>query len=214
MADEQEPSGGPTKPHWLHQARVEAKQKERLRYFSMAAAVLAGATSVIAVFVLDRTKSDDAANAAAIQLIVSVQAEKIRAEQAVEFDRKYKELLDAVTATTAGGGGGSDAPLLELRMNQLKAEVEGFNQRMTVLQTIETAVTDNPERAMSIPIMRRDLDALAKDVAEAAAASQRQTDRLVTVGMWFFGLIATVALGLFTSTLASSRKSSAPGKDA
>lgn len=63
-------------------------------------------------------------------------------------------------------------------------------------QTIETAIVENPQRAMSLPILRRDIDALGSDLRGDLAATRKEIDRMYDWSKWFVGLMATMALSV------------------
>ena len=64
------------------------------------------------------------------------------------------------------------------------------------ISTIETAIVDSPERAMSIPILRRDLDSLRTDVRSDLVGTKQEIDRVYDLSKWFIGLMATMAIGI------------------
>lgn len=65
---------------------------------------------------------------------------------------------------------------------------------------------------MSIPILRRDIDALADDIANAVTTGQAQIDRLYDMSKWFLGLIATIAVGLLGTGIAGLRRDKKQGE--
>ena len=82
----------------------------------------------------------------------------------------------------------------------------GVEQQMSTLQTtidiIETAVVDNPERAMSIPVLRKDLEALSSEVHGDIGGLGKEIERLYTFGQWFIGAaMIPIALAVFTMTV-------------
>ena len=79
------------------------------------------------------------------------------------------------------------------------------------IQGIETAILDNPTKAISIPLLRQELDT-AKLTAQKEADSQtKQIDRIYDQNKWFIGLMFTMAVGLIglaVSNFLQARKAS------
>jgi hypothetical protein len=84
---------------------------------------------------------------------------------------------------------------------QLSAQLTGLQDKVAILEknysVIETAVEDNPERAMSIPLIRKDLDNLRNDLQSGQVAAQQEIDRVYDQSKWVIGGIFICVLGLF-----------------
>ncbi len=79
------------------------------------------------------------------------------------------------------------------------------------ISAIEEGVSSNPEKALSIPLLRKDVTILEKSTANDFSALRREVDRVYDQGKWFIGLMVTMLLtiiGLAVSTLVSTRKGS------
>lgn len=64
------------------------------------------------------------------------------------------------------------------------------------LKSIESAILESPERALSIPLLRKDIAESAKRVEEYRIASRFETDRLYEQQKWMLGGIGTVLLAV------------------
>ena len=73
---------------------------------------------------------------------------------------------------------------------------EKINSVTSKMEIIETAIVENPERAMSLPILRRDMDALSSDLRGDLAALRTEVDRVYDLNKWFIGLMATMSVGV------------------
>ena len=117
----------------------------------------------------------------------------------IELEAKINALIQDVSDFQPTIGNISELPeeaALYLKIENIQNEVKSIRNQLQIIETIETAVTSNPERAMSIPILRRDIDGLKDSVAEDLAATRNEIDRLYGLSQWFIGLMATMALGV------------------
>ena len=109
---------------------------------------------------------------------------------------------------------------LEQRLAAITQLPEGYKPEMqavemeqriialeTSLSVIEKAVVDNPERAMSIPMLRRDIDSLAEISALTAAQSRDDIGRIYDQNKWFIGLMATIAIAVIGLAVGNLRRS-------
>jgi len=90
----------------------------------------------------------------------------------------------------------------------LDQTIKRLEKRLLVL---EESVSLNPEKALSIPLLRKDVLILEKSVSNDVSMLKREVDRVYDQGKWFIGLMVTMLLtiiGLAVSTLVSTRKGS------
>ncbi len=85
-----------------------------------------------------------------------------------------------------------------LKFEKIDNQMSSIREDLEILTTIETAITANPERAMSIPILRRDVDAYKQNATEDLAATRQEIDRLYGLSQWFMGLMGTMAIGMIS----------------
>lgn len=89
-----------------------------------------------------------------------------------DFEKTKAELLESLKQTMDKSGeryyGGADTAVLSSEVAQLNSRV----------QLIERSISDNPERALSIPLLRRDLDELTRKVEEYRVSAKVDSDRL------------------------------------
>jgi hypothetical protein len=77
------------------------------------------------------------------------------------------------------------------------------------LKTLEDGLGDNPGKALSTPLLRKDIEALQKSSRDSFAVTQKEIERIYDQNKWFIGLIATMAvgvLGLAVGNLAQGKK--------
>ena len=75
----------------------------------------------------------------------------------------------------------------------LKSTIDDASAR---LERMEKAIMADPEKALSIPLLRAELAAMASTYQRDLQAYGGQIDRIYDQNKWFIGLIGTMALGL------------------
>lgn len=82
---------------------------------------------------------------------------------------------------------------VSVEQQRLASSLEATDQR---LKKLESAILESPERALSIPLLRKDIDESAKRVEEYRASSRADFDRLYEQQKWILGGIGTVLLAI------------------
>lgn len=80
----------------------------------------------------------------------------------------------------------------------LKTKINIIDER---LGAIERAIMDSPERSLSIPLIRKDLDQNEKRINQTHGILKAEIDRLYEYGRWILGGIGTILIGVITSAL-------------
>ncbi|WP_372363847.1 hypothetical protein ACCQ07_05260 [Xanthomonas sp. NCPPB 3583] len=86
----------------------------------------------------------------------------------------------------------------------IKNSQTDLNERM---QKLESTILENPEKALAIPLLRRDLDAARASNELQRMVFREEIDRLYGLLKWISGLLGTVLLGVVgwaTNTLIQS----------
>ena len=65
------------------------------------------------------------------------------------------------------------------------------------MRSLRELLFDNPEATVTIPLMKKDIDALAKE----NEALRSELDRQSTFTRWFLGILITMSIGLFGLTI-------------
>jgi len=92
----------------------------------------------------------------------------------------------------------------------VRADLTALDKR---IQGIETAILDNPSKAISIPLLRQELETVKVDAQKEADSQTKQIDRIYDQNKWFIGLMFTMAIGLIglaVSNFIQARKASEP----
>jgi hypothetical protein len=76
---------------------------------------------------------------------------------------------------------------------KIAADVASLNNRMN---SLSTAILASPERALAIPLLRRDIDGISKRMEELRVQGKSEMDRLYDQQKWILGGIGTVLLAV------------------
>ncbi|PYJ49230.1 MAG: hypothetical protein DME85_00445 [Verrucomicrobia bacterium] len=75
----------------------------------------------------------------------------------------------------------------------MKADFVALDKR---LKAIEEAVVDSPGKALSVPLLRQELETFKVDTQKGIDSQTKQIDRIYDQNKWFIGLMFTMAIGL------------------
>lgn len=174
----------------------ETKAKRLWAWLSITVATLGIVVSIFAALLGDiSTRKPNAI----IEEIVNQKIAELQSRVMVQEQQTTKTIADLKAAMTKTDG---------VSQAVLGEAVKRLEKRMTVL---EEGVSSNPEKALSIPLLRKDVTILERSVANDVSALRREVDRVYDQGKWFIGLMVTMLLtiiGLAVSTLVSTRKGS------
>ena len=97
-----------------------------------------------------------------------------------------------------------------LEYELLKERVESINERLTL---IEKAISENPEKALSIPMLRKDQENMSKSIETGRVAIKVEMDRLYEQQKWMLGGIGAVLLTVIGAALSALSKTYLKGQD-
>lgn len=112
------------------------------------------------------------------------------------YDQKLRGEVKDIVTTTFTNMALPEGLEKDLQLVQLETKVDELFSRMQIIDVIETAIQESPERAMSIPMLRRDLTALQGDLRDGNLATRAEIDRIYDLGKWLLGLFGTMAIGI------------------
>ncbi len=78
-------------------------------------------------------------------------------------------------------------------VEKLSREIE--NTKLN-LRSLKEMITENPEKALSLPLIKKDIEQLK----EENKALKNELDRVFDFNKWFIGIIVTILLALIAST--------------
>lgn len=188
----------------LHYLMESSQRQRTLKLQVSVAVVLASFIGVasIAYSLIDR-QDRGAFDASGLISEMFKAKESVRAP---DFEQAKSELLasfkDAVTKSDDRYFSGSGNAILSEEIAQLR----------TRLELIEKSISVNPERALSIPLLRRDQDELSRKVEEYRLSAKADSDRLWgqqnTILQFLGGLLLAAATGAITIIYRSVKQTS------
>jgi predicted PurR-regulated permease PerM len=103
-------------------------------------------------------------------------------EDVDEIKQRLKALEETDPTTDAGR-----------QISLFRSELQAFHNR---LETLEKGLLDTPQKALSMPLLRNDLENLKKTYNEDIEVMAKNIDRVYDQNKWFIGLMFTMAVGL------------------
>lgn len=79
------------------------------------------------------------------------------------------------------------------RVEVVSGRVDSLNRR---LESLEDAISNNAEVALTIPMVRRDVEELGRAHDAEVLALERQLDRIIEQNRWMIGILFTLCVGL------------------
>jgi hypothetical protein len=110
---------------------------------------------------------------------------RIEEQKKVQADLAAR--LDSILSSTDAGSETS------AQIAALRADIGTLTKRLDIL---DAAIVENPTRALSVPLLRRDLDTLKSEYLKDIDSSGKQIDRIYDQNKWFIGLMFSMAVGL------------------
>ncbi|MEO1020817.1 MAG: hypothetical protein AAFY56_24540, partial [Pseudomonadota bacterium] len=86
-----------------------------------------------------------------------------------------------------------------------------LNQRVqeidNKIQQLNNIILDSPEKALSVPLLRNELESLQSDFRGDIVVARREIDRIYDMNKWLIGLMATMALSILGLAIGNFAKS-------
>lgn len=79
---------------------------------------------------------------------------------------------------------------------QIAAVQADLKTATTRLETLEKGLLESPQKALSVPLLRNDLENLKNIYKQDIEAMAKNVDRVYDQNKWFIGLMFTMAIGL------------------
>ena len=185
--------------HWREMLIERAYRARRRRlYLSSLVALLAMTGSLMTVFIVSKNpRSADISSS--IDFASSEDISKIKNEVA-----NIRESLDQLRATVIG----MQTPVPESTLAARQAEMAGVVKSVeTRIKSLESALVESPDKALAVPLMRKDISDLDLRYKEGRLASKSEFDRLYSQQTWMLSGIGTVLLAVAGASLTMFIKS-------
>lgn len=89
-----------------------------------------------------------------------------------------------------------------VELERINSQLDDFAQR---LSRLEGAIARDPEKALSLPMLRKDIDSMQIRIAEQRAVAVVEVERLYSVMLWALGIMAGL-LGVLVSGAVALRQ--------
>ncbi|HEV8602212.1 MAG TPA: hypothetical protein VGQ68_02330 [Gaiellaceae bacterium] len=104
--------------------------------------------------------------------------------------------VKALRRTPRGSHAAADVAAMRVDVNRLNSQ----------LSALETAVLDDPAKALQLPLLRRDLEATQEANRSANESTRDDVDRQYDLMKWVFGTFIVALLGTLVTALLALRK--------
>jgi chromosome segregation ATPase len=132
-------------------------------------------------------------------------------DQVADLERTNAALRHALAEHERKGSGGKlYAELNPMDRHQLEQLNSSAEQLQTRLTALEAALMNTPEKALSVPMLKQQVDTLQDRTKSDFDGVHGEIGRLFTLTQWFIGLMFTIALGIFGLALANLRRPEKP----
>ena len=112
-----------------------------------------------------------------------------------ELSEQLKILDDKVVTLSQLVENASKEKMESLGLDKIQVSVKTISSE---LESLKKIIIENPEKALAIPLLRREMDELQRKQLALATSTKDQIDRIYDFSKWFLGLMITLAIGLVT----------------
>jgi len=130
-----------------------------------------------------------------------------------ELEEKYKEQLKQIdkyrnetiqlTSMIEGLKHTSTLSSENIRIENLESQLKILQKKIDAFDNI---LNNSPEKAMALPLMRKDIDSLEKAIKASSEYSDKQLERFINLFYWICGTLALGIVGLCVGLFMSSKK--------
>ena len=186
-------------------AQEEMKKKSdldrKIRMITSTIALMIGMISVVlTMFKAVQNKGDASIPPPTVdQINVSLNDLRSKTNEAITQISKLKNDMGILDNQSLNKGTSKE-------INKILIAQQNINERLNLL---EAAILNNPTTALSMPLLRKDVDNLKTQYKENKDETARHLDRMYDQNKWFIGLMFTMAIGivgLAISNFLQSRK--------
>lgn len=157
--------------------------------------IVAAAITMVISLIFTATSFNEYVDSKALQKEFAravLDPQSLGAEKADEL-AKLKQAVSSLTSTVAALQRPDSSSPQPVQLVSLEGKMEALSARLSVL---ESAISNSPERALAVPMLRKDHDALTKQVNDAAIALKLDYDRLWGILMLILTVVGTSVLGV------------------
>ena len=112
-----------------------------------------------------------------------------------ELVRRVESLEEKINSISTTLTSASNVQLSNIKIESLDKQLQEISSGIKSLRGI---IIESPEKALAIPLLRKEMDDLQNKQIALAASTKNQIDRIYDFSKWFLGLMITLAIGLVT----------------
>lgn len=112
-----------------------------------------------------------------------------------ELSKRLKILEDNMAALSKAIENASKEKIESIGLDKIRGTIQNISSEFESLKKI---IIEDPEKALAIPLLRKEMDELERKQLALAASTKDQIDRIYDFSKWFLGLMITLAIGLVT----------------
>ena len=112
-----------------------------------------------------------------------------------KLDDRIAEIEKKVDSLAANLGNATET---QLKNAGLAEKLSQFDSLKNDLDELKYIILDNPSKALTLPLIRKDIAEIEKRQADLALATQAEVGRIYDFSKWFLALMITLAVGLVT----------------
>lgn len=186
--------------------RLQQRSRRQRRYELLVAGVMVAAV-VASVILLFQLKGNPPGER--LQALPSNEAPVTNRElDGLAFElRSLKASTDTAFRTLSKGQLGE---VQTVELERINGQLDDFARR---LSRLEGAIARDPEKALSLPMLRKDIESMQIRIAEQRAVAVVEVDRLYSVMLWALGIMAGLLGVLVSGAVALKQGWIAGGKD-
>lgn len=141
----------------------------------------------------------------------SVELQNIEVQQKSQQAKTQQIIASLESFAQKSGEGKAGLSVADRQtLDSVSAQQKQLSDRLSAL---ETAIMNDPVKALSLPLLRKDFDALQDRTKVDSDALRGELGRLYTFAQWFMGLFVTTALSLLSLIVANFLKGRKPEDD-
>ena len=123
----------------------------------------------------------------------------------VEVERQsYQRTLDQLSEHLKHSGPNQDIVVLEQQITSVKNQLSAVQAS---LNTLNLALESSPEKALTLPLLRKDLDDFKVSNQRDLETLRGETTRSYDETKWLIGLILAAVIGMIVNNLLQTRSS-------
>jgi len=122
--------------------------------------------------------------------------EYYRLQNGVEGQR---EAIQKVNSQIEAALGAAEKSPADVRIAAMRQDIDTLRGRIGQL---EGAISESPTKAISLPLLKQDIENVKVSLQREIESSNKQIDRIYDQNKWFIGLMVTMTIGFVSMVIA------------